>query len=89
LVSTHFKQRMGGLAVHAKYGPEFIAARARQGQTEALNARLLAELAAIVPGWESLSEEKRLERLSFKRREYYAGLALASSKARKKAGRHA
>jgi hypothetical protein len=72
--------RIGGLRVHALNDSAAIAARARAGQTEALNARLLAE---IDPDCR-LTPEDRDRRLSFARRAHYAQLALRSATARTK-----
>jgi hypothetical protein len=72
--------RIGGLRVHALNDSAAIAARARTGQTEALNARLLAE---IDPAGQ-LAPEERERRLSFARRAHYAGLALKSATTRTK-----
>jgi hypothetical protein len=72
--------RIGGLRVHALNDSTVIAARARIGQTEALNSRLLAE---IDPDG-SLAPAERDRRLSFARRAYYAQLALRSATARAK-----
>jgi len=74
------RSRIGGLRVHALNDSAAIAARARTGQTEALNARLLAE---IDPDG-SLSPDDRARRLEFARRAHYASLALKSAAARRR-----
>jgi hypothetical protein len=73
-------QRIGGLTVIARYGPEFISARARAGLRESLNARLLAEIDEHSPG---LSEAERQKRLVYARKAHYARLALKSAQIRR------
>lgn len=72
--------RIGGLRVMALNDSAVIAARARAGQTESLNAQLLAE---IDPDG-SLSPEERARRLAFARRAHYTALALKSAAARRR-----
>ena len=72
--------RIGGLVVHSRHSSAEIAARARAGQTEALNARLLAE---IDPD-SALPPEDRARRLAFARRAFYTQLALRSATARRR-----
>lgn len=72
--------RIGGLRVHALNDSAAIASRARAGQTEALNAKLLAE---IDPDG-SLTPEERARRLAFARRAHYTQLALKSAAARRR-----
>ncbi|HLF71943.1 MAG TPA: hypothetical protein VI759_07320 [Dehalococcoidia bacterium] len=67
--------------MHAANNTLEVSAPGRAAAARHLDARLLAEIDVRDPG---LSEQERLRRLVYARKAYYAKLALASVKARRK-----
>lgn len=76
------RARIGGHTVQAKYGSDFIAARARRG----LVAKFEREAREQYP---NLSESELAQRAEQLRKAYYARLALRSAVARRKAREYA
>lgn len=72
------RARAGGLAVHAKYGSDYIAARARAG--------IIHHFERLVDPDGRLDPDERRERAVQKRKAHMAALSLKASVARRKRG---
>ena len=73
-VEARLKGRVGGLATIARYGPDAVAARAREG--------LWRRFEDAVDSERQLPAQERHRRATLEQRRYYAALSIKSAKAR-------
>jgi len=75
VMSRSLRSSLGGLSTHAKYGSDFIAARARSG----FDARFEREVDPLG----ALDPEDRRKRAEIAKRAYFKRLAYKSAQARR------